>query len=130
MQTLLFNPWNDLALAANDPRYTPPASALQLANDLADLSHLWEQPDGTLLPWGWSPLQVRLMRDAGVAEQHLPTPQQLADYRAFASRQTAVRLLAQLKESWAEAWREGWLIGESRWCETEEAVCAAQWTFL
>ena len=129
---LLFNPWNDLALAANDPHYTPPASALQMAADLADLSSLWSRPGGlgvrgeALLPWGWSPLQVRLLREAGVSEDSLPTQQQLVDYRAFASRQTAVRLLAQLRDSWPEAWREGWLVGESSWCTAEDEVAAAQ----
>lgn len=69
---------------------------------------------------------VRLLREAGVAETDLPTMQQMADYRAFASRQTAVRLLTQLQESWSEAWRKGWLVGESAWCVTEEEVQAAQ----
>lgn len=132
MPLQLFNPWNDLALAANDPHYTPPASALQMAADLADLSSLWSSPgdlaEGSqaILPWGWSPLQVQLLREAGVVEDYLPTQEQLVDYRAFASRQTAVRLLAQLRDSWPEAWHEGWLVGESSWCTTEDEVVAAQ----
>ncbi len=115
---LLFNPWNDLALAANDPHYTPPASALQMAADLSDLSRLWSED----IPWGWSPLQVRLMREAGVPDDLLPTPDQLAAYRAFASRQTAVRLLERLRATWPEAFRNGQLVGESSWCESENAV--------
>ena len=31
----LFNPWHDLALANFVPNYTPPASAMKMANDLA-----------------------------------------------------------------------------------------------
>lgn len=115
---LLFNPWNDLALAANDPHYTPPASALQMAADLSDLSQLWSED----IPWGWSPLQVRLMREAGVPDDLLPTPDQLAEYRAFASRQTAVRLLERLRATWPEPFRSGQLVGESVWCESEDAV--------
>lgn len=41
----LFNPDNDLALANFSPHYTPPASALKIAEDLAMLP-LWFAPDG------------------------------------------------------------------------------------
>lgn len=120
---MLFNPWNDLALASNDPHYTPPASAIQMAEDLADLSFLWaDLSDIRILPWGWSPLLVSLLREAGVADENLPTVTQMAEYRAFASRQTAVRLLRNLKEMWLDAWREGWMIGESCWCRAEQEV--------
>ena len=119
----LFNPWNDLALAANDPHYTPPASAMQMADDLCDLSHWWQ--DRGVLPWGWSPLMVRLLREAGVSEDCLPTAQQMADFRAFASRQTAIRLLHQLRATWSEPFRSGSLVGESVWCESEAEVLSA-----
>ncbi len=140
MPLQLFNPWNDLALAANSPHYTPPASAVQMAADLADLSLLWTQRDGLtlsplqgseerpptpFLPWGWSPLQVRLMREAGVEEDFLPTDSQLAEYRAFASRQTAVTLLARFRDLWPEAFRAGQLIGTSTWSESESEVLRA-----
>lgn len=46
---LYFNPENDLALAANDPHYTPPASALQMATDLQRLPLQWAQPDDLIL---------------------------------------------------------------------------------
>lgn len=42
----LFNPDNDLALANFNPHYTPPASALKIAEDLVMLP-LWFAPDGT-----------------------------------------------------------------------------------
>ena len=152
MRLLYFNPENDLALAANDTHYTPPASALQMAADLQRLPLLWAEADDVVLlrdgsfinasgsslahadladvqalfPWGWSPLVVRELREAGVPEDSLPTPGQLAEYRAFASRQTAVRLLDQLRDSWPEMWHEGCLVGESSWCTTEEQVAAAQ----
>ena len=128
MQTLLFNPWNDLALAANDPHYTPPASARQMASDLAGLSRLWS-PHGkcpSLLPWGWSPLQVRLLREAGAPAEQLPTAEQLEEYRACSSRQRAVGLLAALRKALAARTDCGMfrdrIVGESVWCTTEEEV--------
>lgn len=49
MRLLFFNPENDLALAANDPHYTPPASARQMAADLQLLPSLWAAPDDLIL---------------------------------------------------------------------------------
>ena len=53
---LFFNPEHDLALAANDTHYTPPASATRMANELQRLPLLWADEgdvvllrDGTLL---------------------------------------------------------------------------------
>ena len=46
---LYFNPENDLALAANDPHYTPPASALRMATDLQRLPLRWAEPDDFIL---------------------------------------------------------------------------------
>lgn len=160
MRLLYFNPENDLALAANDAHYTPPASARQMARDLQRLPLLWAEKEdlvllrneedssaaspadvspvrtlpsliGTawggssslqLLPWGWSPLVVRQLRDAGVSASLLPTTEQLADYRAFASRQTAVRLLRHWRAECPEAFGGRGLVGESEWCTTEQEV--------
>ena len=41
----LFNPDNDLALANFSSNYTPPSSALKIAEDLAVLP-VWYAPDG------------------------------------------------------------------------------------
>ncbi len=46
---LYFNPENDLALAAADPHYTPPASALQMATDLQRLPLRWAEADDLVL---------------------------------------------------------------------------------
>ncbi len=126
MQTFLFNPWNDLALAANDPHYTPPASARQMAQDLCDLPRLWASQDPRPVSvWGWSPLLVSQLRDMGIDESLLPTTEQMAAYRAASSRQTSVRLLVQLRERWPEAFAEGTLVGESTWCSSVDEVLAA-----
>lgn len=132
MRLLCFNPENDLALAANDPHYTPPASARQMAQDLASLPQMWaeesdtltlqgESPIDCILPWGWSPLLVQRLRNAGVAESLLPTVEQMAAYRAFASRETAVRLLAALKKR--PLFSSSAL--DSTWCTTEDEVLQA-----
>ena len=174
MRLLYFNPENDLALAANDPHYTPPASALQMATDLQRLPLRWAKEgdiillrDGKIeikderlkirnerlemkdrqaqpslishlqslishlsslispLPWGWSPLVVRQFREAGVPNECLPTDEEMKAYRDYASRQTAVKLLVRLRDTWPEPFQSGELIGESRWCESEAEVMKA-----
>ena len=191
MRLLFFNPENDLALASNDPHYTPPASALQMAADLELLPLRWAgdgdfillrdgsvidnraQPAprnssssnpnfssftrhssssnpnssfvtrhssfsnpnsslltlhsslSTILPWGWSPLLVRQLRDWGVPQELLPTEAELSDYRDYASRATAVRLLSCLRDEWAKAFADGRIVGESTWCTTESDVIEA-----
>ena len=175
MRILIFNPENDLALASNDPHYTPPASARQMATDLQDLPRLWageddliikrKEPCGPspgpspvregrkvsfdgcgsplpnrggagggavaggppllILPWGWSPLLVRQLRDGGIPEALLPTNKQMAAYRAFSSRETAVQLLQRLRTEWPEPFGSGTLAGESAWCTSEANVLSA-----
>ena len=126
MRTLIFNPWNDLALASGDAHYTPPASARQMAQDLQHLPQLWRSHDPRAVSvWGWSPLLVRLLREMGVDEALLPSAEQMAAYRAASSRQTAVRLLARWRELWPEMFLAGTLVGDSRWCTTPSEVQAA-----
>lgn len=143
MRLLYFNPENDLALAANDPHYTPPASARQMAYDLREFPRLWtvkelipkdstapcsslalwkENDAEGVLPWGWSPLAVCQLRSAGVAESLLPSAVDLEAYRQFSSRQTAVLLLKKIRERWPSDFEAGYLTGESGWCRTEEDV--------
>ena len=129
MLPFLFNPWNDLALASNDPHYTPPASARQMASELqpfftALLSSLTPHP-----VWGWSPLAVTKLREAGVPAHALPSTEQMAAYRAASSRQTAVCLLQRLRATWPEPFEDGRLVGESRWCQTEDEVQKAVVSF-
>jgi hypothetical protein len=122
MQVLLFNPENDLALASNNPNYTPPASARQLANDLADFPKWWHIEEDIILPWGWSPLAIKQLQQLGVPMEQLPNATQIADYRTKASRQTAVLLLNRLRREWPEPFHSGLLVGESKWCESEAEV--------
>ena len=125
MQVLHFNPENDLALASNDPNYTPPASARLLASDLTDFPEWWHIEKDIILPWGWSPLAVRQLQQLGVPKALLPTSAEIADYRTKASRQTAVLLLDRLRKAWPEPCHSHLLIGESIWCETDRDVLRA-----
>lgn len=125
MRVLLFNPENDLALASNDPNYTPPASARLLASDLTDFPEWWHIEKDIILPWGWSPLAVRQLQQLGVPKALLPTSAEIADYRTKASRQTAVLLLDRLRKAWPEPFHSHLLIGESIWCETDRNVLRA-----
>lgn len=155
MRLLLFNPENDLALASGDSHYTPPASALAMARDMQDFPMLWAEADDVILrrdgsvvdaqgalvatslsqvatsivavfPWGWSPLLVRQLHDAGIPGVLLPSAAQMEAYRAWSSRQTSVHLLARLRQEWSDAFAsDGALFGESVWCVTEAQVRAA-----
>lgn len=126
MRLLFFNPEHDLALAANDAHYTPPASARQMASDLERLPLLWAEPydvvllrDGSIInvsgeelgkslydvrtklrsvePWGWNPLVVRQLRQIGVPETMLPSEIWLAAFREISGRDITTRILPLLQ---------------------------------
>ena len=77
------------------------------------------------LPWGWSPLAVRQLQERGVPSRLLPTPEQMADYRAASSRHLAVRLLEQMRHLERTVFDDGQLVGQSTWCTTLAAVSEA-----
>lgn len=112
MRLLVFNPENDLALAANDYHYTPPASAISMARALRDLPLFWAEPDDyvwhhydsdipsdilrsitEVQPWGWSPLLLTHLLKAGVPDRLLPTPQQMAEFHAMTGRELSRKVL-------------------------------------
>ena len=149
---LLFNPDSDLALASGDAHYTPPASAVAMTRDMEHFPQLWARPDDIILladgqltdaegntlalpltavaptltavrPWGWNALLLNRLRTLRLPGHLLPTDAQLASYRAYASRHTAVRLLAGLRASWPDAFaRGGGLVGHSAWCVSDAGV--------
>lgn len=93
----LFNPSNDMALAANVAAYTPPLQIQQMERELAPLCQYWDEG-----PWGWS-LATRLhYRKIGINESCLPTDEWLENHRHLSSRKFACTyiydMLAELKD--------------------------------
>ena len=81
----LFNPSNDMALAANLRQYTPPRHIQQMETDLAELSRFWD--DG---PWGWSLATKQHYLRMGISETDLPSDEWLAEHRRLSSREFGV----------------------------------------
>lgn len=110
MTLYVFNPEHDYALANNDEHFMALQSAVQFANDCAPFWHYLSDDSDRLLflpystplpnlsdlrpdrviPWGWDKLVVRQLRDAGLSEEHLPTPAQLKIIRTLAHRKTSI----------------------------------------
>lgn len=134
----IFNPENDMALADGKPGYTPPAQIQQMRRELWWLPEWWAEegdivwngedrlslPDDTkIVPWGWSPALCHQLKQAGVQASLLPSAEKLEHIRQLSHRQTAVKLLAELREQLP---LDGHICGESTLChskeEAEEAV--------
>lgn len=113
----LFNPENDLALAAGVENYTPPRSVVRLRTALAalpiwlsspgdniivpGLDPAWLRstgldiglsPEGTPRPWGWSAAAVRTFRALGI-DGPFPDVERL---RMLSHRRTAQKLYDRL----------------------------------
>ena len=111
----IFNPSNDMALAANVRQYLPPKRIQQMEADLADLARVW---DGTRFagPWGWSLATKQRMRQMGVAEDALPSDEWLMELRRWSSREFACGYVKELLE---EVGDERLLGKEMRWINKE-----------
>lgn len=81
----IFNPSNDMSLAANLRQYTPPRHIQQMENDLASLARFWDEG-----PWGWSMAMKQRYRKMDIAESDLPTDEWLAKVRQLSSREFGV----------------------------------------
>ena len=81
----LFNPSNDMALAANLRQYTPPRHIQQMETDLVGLAHFWDEG-----PWGWSLATKQRYLRMGIPESDLPSDEWLAEHRRLSSREFAV----------------------------------------
>lgn len=109
----LFNPSNDMALAANVRQYLPPKRIQQMEADLADLAQVW---DGTLFagPWGWSLATKQRYRRMGIADDLLPSDEWIAELRRLSSREFACRYIRRLLDELNDTR----LLGhEMQWCE-------------
>lgn len=84
----IFNPSNDMALAANVREYVPPKRIQQMESDLANLARLW---GGTRFagPWGWSLATKRRYERIGIPSEDLPSDEWIAEVRKLSSREFA-----------------------------------------
>ncbi len=89
----LFNPSNDMALAANLRQYTPPRHIQQMEADLVGLARFWDEG-----PWGWSLATKQYYLRKGIPERELPTDEWLAEHRRLSSREFAVVYYLRLNE--------------------------------
>ncbi len=117
MSVCLFTPEHDLCLAHDNDYYMAPASALQFADDCANLmrciygdeavcysarqytEQCRKQSESVAIPmhaWGWTRTLVATLRDASVPVTQLPTASQLATWRQLQHRNTAAQLLRWL----------------------------------
>ena len=87
----LFNPSNDMALAANLRQYTPPRHIQQMEADLVGLARFWDEG-----PWGWSLATKQYYLRKGIPETELPTDEWLAEHRRLSSREFSVNYYQRL----------------------------------
>lgn len=100
----LFNPSNDMALAANVRQYVPTRHIRQMEKDLRELAALWEEG-----PWGWSLATKQHYLRTGVPEEALPDDAWLAELRRLSSREFACRYHEELARAFppSAVYRQG-----------------------
>lgn len=92
----LFNPSNDLALAANTANYIPPRLVQAMEQDLQPITRYWDCG-----PWGWSLNTRRRYQNMGIAPDRLPSDEWLEQHRILSGRATdAAYIQALLQEDW------------------------------
>lgn len=108
MKVHLFNPENDLALAAGTAAYTPSAAVRRFKEALAQLPRWYAEPDDIVLtpgmkidaadalpaPWGWSKNAVVQFQKAGITG---PFPD-VGLLRELSHRRTSLRLYDYLNQ--------------------------------
>lgn len=117
----LFNPSNDMALAANVRQYFPPHRIRQMESDLASLARFWDEG-----PWGWSLATKQCYLRMGIPQAELPTDDWLAQVRRLSSREFAVGYYSDYCNS--EPYRsrsDSVLPCQSRFCRSEEEALTA-----
>lgn len=126
MKVHIYNPENDLALAAGTASYTPPPAAVAQARRGALLPLWWADADDAVVcddparldrwerdwgrlpvnsrferadgaaPWGWSAAVTRRLARLGVRRETMPSDNMLEAIRQLSHRRTSMRLLAML----------------------------------
>lgn len=93
----MFYPSHDIALGNGIRHFNPPAAALQLQEDLAWLSEIWNTGD-EILPWGWDwDTRLFLRNHHHIKEKDLPSDEQLEAIRQLSSRRTTRQILEALQ---------------------------------
>ncbi len=87
----LFNPSNDLALAAGKDNYIAPRQVAWMEEDLTPVARYWEQG-----PWGWSPDARQRYLRMGIPAEQLPSDEWLQRHRQLSSRATDAAYIQQL----------------------------------
>ena len=106
MRLLIFNPEHDLCLANGGVDYVPPQSAVDYARSSSQIMHSL-YPYGVcssaydiatadnvteVVAWGWNATLKKQLIKAGIAENMLPTDNELAQWRKLQHRQTTLPL--------------------------------------
>ena len=117
MRLLVFNPWNDIALANGDPNFCLPAAVSAMAAELAKFPLAWADEDDIIyipgsiikpeiaekitkvIPWGWSPLLKQMLLKSGIPVGLLPSKDELDNIRRLSHRETSVILLDKIQQS-------------------------------
>ncbi len=87
----LFNPSNDLALAADVANYIPPRHVQRMEEDLQSITRFWDSG-----PWGWSTNARWRYLKMGVSPELLPTDEWLQHHRTLSGRATACAYIQEL----------------------------------
>lgn len=127
----LFNPSHDECLASDSPYYTPSRTAREMdavhlpgwlcLDDLPqggnETAAFWNEVE-RIEPWGWDARLVHQLQRRNCPAHLLPSEVQLSQIRHLSSRQTAVRLLAQIPPYPTDSPT----LFHNWWCESMEEV--------
>ena len=110
----IFNPSNDMALAANLRQYFPPRHIQQMEDDLAALSRCWDSG-----PWGWSLATRQRYLRMGIPADQLPSDEWLAELRRLSSRQFGVEYYTGMNRT---EWNDDIIPCQARFCTSLDEV--------
>ena len=134
MNICIFNPWHDMALAYGRKPFTPPRIAISMWEEMGNLASFWADDDDIVLtidmptpipdirkahvvPWGWDHYTRRWLLKKGVAENMMPTDDDIDILRNLSHRRTFSPLLSYLRT--AEEDYKDLLVGESYYAENK-----------
>ena len=140
MYLLLFNPSNDMALAADAERYVPPRNVRQMEEDLAMFPWAWADGDCVVVsandlkgeeidfsrcvpkPWGWSKSLKHKLLQRGVLEENMPSDEKLDLWRGWSSREFAAQYIHRFLNEVEEEKKTFFVGDEMRFCTRMEDI--------